>query len=161
MVQRAFEEKQHLQLSLFDRLALDLNGRNSGDAISDVQIVRNAVLRDVENLLNTRCALQRPPARYKHLNCSVYVYGLDDFAARNPKSPHVQNVLKTTIGQTIATFEPRLKQVGVQFRPEEGYGQNLCFSVQATLHADPIREPICFDTWFSSSRGEYKIDNVK
>ena len=154
-------EKQHLQLSIFDRLREDLTPGTFGEAVNDVDIVRQAVLRHVENLLNTRRCIVQPPESYGHLENSMYTYGVEDFTAKNPKSPQVRQALKSTILETIDRFEPRLKNLSVAFRSEEGNNQNLCFAVQATLHAEPIREPITFDTWFSAGRGEYKIENVK
>jgi type VI secretion system protein ImpF len=155
------KNKQQLQLSIFDRLHNDNGIRNIGTAADDLFIVRNAVMRDVENLLNTRRRVVKPAESFKYLSDSMYNYGIDDFVAKNPKNPHVRQALMATIAETLTRFEPRLRNVAVDFRPEDGNTQNLCFSVRATLHADPVREPICFDTWFSASRGEYRIDNVK
>lgn len=155
------ESKQHLQLSVFDRLRGDLQTGMIGDSMDDIHVVRRAVLRDVENLLNTRRCIVQPPESYGHVGASLFMYGIEDFVAKNPKSPQVRQALKRTIQETVIRFEPRLRDVAVDFRPDDGNSQNLCFSVRATLYADPIREPIYFDTWFSASRGEYKIENVK
>ncbi len=155
------ELKQYIQLSIFDRLNDDADLGILGGRINDIDIVRRAVLRDVENLLNTRRNIITPAPSFRYLNASMYVYGLDDFISKNPKSPEVRKALKTSIEETIAKFEPRLVKVGVEFNTEDGNEQNLCFAVRATLHADPVHEPIYFDTWFSVNRGEYRIDNVK
>lgn len=153
--------KQFVQHSVFDRLHSDAEMGVLGSRVSDIQIVKTSVLRDVENLLNTRRIIIEPSADFNHLNKSMYVYGLEDFVAKNPKSPDVRKALKTSIESTIKKFEPRLRRVTVAFNDEEGNEQNLCFSVRATLYADPIHEPIFFDTWFSVNRGEYKIRNMK
>lgn len=155
------KQKPHLQLSVFDRLHSEEDPGFIGNAGDDMDIVRNAVLRDVENLLNTRRRIIRPAESCKHLKASIYTYGVEDFATKNPRNPQVRHSIKTTIRETLSRFEPRLRNVAVAFNPREGKDQGLCFSVQATLHADPVSEPICFDTWFSASRGEYKIENVK
>ncbi|MBI5064356.1 MAG: type VI secretion system baseplate subunit TssE [Desulfatitalea sp.] len=149
--------KQHLQLSVFDRLDQEAAFGIIGGALADVEVVRKSVLRDVENLLNTRRCIVKPTESQLYLNRSLFVYGLDDFVAQNPTSAQVQKLLEVTIRDTIEKFEPRLKNVQVAFRPIDDYEHNLCFTVRATLHADPIREPIFFDTWFSASRGEYRI----
>ncbi len=151
------QQKQHVQLSVFDRLLNEDDYNSLGGTVSDLHVVRNAVLRDVENLLNTRKCIYRPPDSYTYLKKSLFVYGLDDFTAKNPKNVQVQKFLKANIQNTIARFEPRLRDVAVDLREEEGISQNLCFVIRAILYADPIQEPICFDTWFSVSRGEYKI----
>jgi type VI secretion system protein ImpF len=154
------DNKQPLQLSIFDRLHPS-GSASPGSLMSDLDIVRAAVLRDFENLLNTRRRIVAPPENFKYLADSLYTYGIEDFVAKNPKNPQVRQALMTTIHSTIVKFEPRLRNVSVDFKADEGNSQNLCFSVRATLYAEPVREPICFDTWFSASRGEYKINNVK
>jgi type VI secretion system protein ImpF len=155
------EQKQFIQLSVFDRLESITEPGVLGGRASDIQIVRSAVLRDVENLLNTRRSIIDPPENFQYLNESMFVYGLEDFVAQNPKNPDVRKALKRSIQNTIRKFEPRLRNISVEFNEEEGNDQNLCFTVMATLYADPIHEPIFFDTWFSVNRGEYKIRNVK
>jgi type VI secretion system protein ImpF len=152
---------QFIQLSVFDRLDSGSDFGIFGGRVSDIQIVRKSVLRDVENLLNTRRSIIDPPESYHYLNDSMFVYGLEDFVAKNPKSPDVRKALKQSIETTIRKFEPRLMHVLVEFNNEAGNEHNLCFTVKATLNADPVLEPIYFDTWFSVNRGEYKIKNVK
>jgi type VI secretion system protein ImpF len=153
--------KQYIQLSILDRLNDNDDIGILGGRTSDIGFVRQAVLRDVENLLNTRRNIIVPSKSFGYLNDSLYVYGLDDFVSKNPKSPDVRKALKNSIEKTIARFEPRLIHTEVRFNHEEGNEQNLCFTVQATLYAHPVHEPIAFDTWFSVNRGEYKINNVK
>jgi type VI secretion system protein ImpF len=154
-------QKDYIQLSVFDRLNNDPDLGVLGGRVNDIAVVRQSVLRDVENLLNTRRNIITPADSYRYLKNSLFVYGLEDFVSKNPKSPHVRKALKTSIEETIARFEPRLINVAVDFNLEEGNEQNLCFAVRATLYADPVHEPIYFDTWFSVNRGEYKINNVK
>jgi type VI secretion system protein ImpF len=153
--------KQYIQLSVFDRLNSDDDFGTLGGRTNDIIVVRMAVLRDVENLLNTRRNIIVPARSFRYLNDSLYVYGLDDFVSKNPRSPDVRKALKASIEETINRFEPRLTNVQVEFNPVDGNEQNLCFTVRATLYADPVHEPIFFDTWFSVNRGEYHIKNVK
>ena len=153
--------KPYIQLSILDRLNDEDDVGILGGRTSDINFVRQAVLRDVENLMNTRRNIIVPSESFGYLNDSLYVYGLDDFVSKNPKSPEVRKALKSSIEKTIARFEPRLIHTEVGFNPDEGNEQNLCFTVKATLYADPVHEPISFDTWFSVNRGEYKINNVK
>jgi type VI secretion system protein ImpF len=154
------EQKQYIQLSVFDRLDSAWDYGILGGRVPDTQIVKNAVLRDVENLLNTRRSIIEPPPACRYLNDSMFVYGLEDFVAKNPKNPAVRKALKKSIEATIDKFEPRLRRVSVEFNDQEGNEQNLCFAVRATLYADPIHEPIYFDTWFSVNRGEYRIKSL-
>jgi type VI secretion system protein ImpF len=160
-IMKSSQTSQHIRLSVFDRLAREPAYGVIGASVSDIEIVRRAVLRDVENLLNTRRRIVSPPGSYHFVKDSLYVYGLEDFVTKNPKSPQVRKALKSSIERTLERFEPRLKNVSVAFNPAEGNEQQLCFTISATLHADPVREPIFFDTWFSVNRGEYKILSQK
>ena len=153
--------KQYIQLSILDRLNDNDDIGIFGGRTNDITYVRQSVLRDVENLLNTRRNIIVPSKSFGYLSDSLYVYGLDDFVSKNPKNPEVRKALKKSIENTIAKFEPRLIRTEVEFNHQEGNEQNLCFTVKATLYADPVHEPISFDTWFSVNRGEYKINNVK
>jgi type VI secretion system protein ImpF len=153
-------QRQYIQLSVLDRLNSATDWGILGGRIADIKIVKQSVLRDVENLLNTRRNIVQAASSHRHLNESIFVYGLEDFVARNPKDPAVRNALQNSIETTIQKFEPRLIRVSVEFNDGEGNEQNLCFTVRATLYADPIHEPIYFDTWFSVNRGEYKIKNA-
>ena len=153
--------ERYIQLSVFDRLTTDDDLGMSGGRTNDIAVVRRAVLRDIENLLNTRRSMRAPATGFRYLNVSLYAYGLADFISQNPKSPIVRRALKTGIEETIARFEPRLVNVSVAFNPRDDITHSLCFSVRATLYADPVQEPICFDTWLSVDRGECRIDNVK
>jgi type VI secretion system lysozyme-like protein len=100
---------------VFDRLDSGSDYGILGGRVSDIQIVRKSVLRDVENLLNTRRSIIDPPVSYHYLNDSMFVYGLEDFIAKNPKSPDVRKALKQSIETTIRKFEPRLMHVLVEF----------------------------------------------
>jgi len=152
------QNRQQLQLSVFDRLDQGPAAGDVGERVADIERVRRAVLRDVENLLNTRRGIVKPSESFHFLNQSLYTYGIDDFVAQNPRSGHVQKVLEATIHDAICLFEPRLRNVEVALQPTDDFEPHLCFAVRATLHAEPVQEPITFDTWFSASRGEYKID---
>ena len=153
--------KQFIQLSVFDRLCRADEHGMIGGQMNDIDIVRRSVLRDVENLLNTRRKVTLPTAGFHHIESSFYLYGLKDFVAQNPKNPKVRMALKQNIEQTITKFEPRLINLSVDLNQEMGNEHHICFSVNAMLYADPVQEPIYFDTWFSVNRGEYKINNVK
>ncbi len=153
--------KQYIQQSIFDRLSQPAACLSPERHLTDIQTVRLAVLRDVENLLNTRRNIVRPPEHYHHVNHSLYVYGLEDFVSQNPKSSEVRKLLAARIKETITRFEPRLVRVSVDFSPQLGNEHNLCFKVKATLNADPVQEPIYFDTWFYVNRGEYKVHHDK
>ena len=153
--------KQYVQLSILDRLIGLADSDVAAGQGEDIEFVRGAVLRDLENLLNARRNIVTLAHGFRQLRNSLLVYGLEDYVSKNPKSRDIRYALKNGIEETIAKFEPRLADAGVTFNSREGSDHHLCFAVKATLYADPVREPICFDTWFSVDRGEYRINNIK
>ena len=147
------------QSSILDRL-LDHDPGGIGEPVQkrlSVREIKDAVIRDLENLLNTRRQILVPSPEYHEVHNSLYMYGLQDFTMKNPASTMVKQKLRQVIERTISRFEPRLKNVTVQI---EAAGQNerdLRFRITAILVIEPITEPVIFDTYFDVSRGEYKI----
>lgn len=153
------EKDLHAQASVLDRL-LDYDPGVSSEPVRDrlsVRQIKDAVIRDLEYLLNTRRQILVPSVEYREVRNSLYMYGLQDFTMKNPASTMVKQKLRQVIERTISRFEPRLKNVNVQI---EALGQNardLRFRITAMLVLEPITEPVIFDTYFDVSRGEYKI----
>jgi type VI secretion system protein ImpF len=120
--------------------------------------IKAAVFRDLENLLNSRRNILVPSESHQEVNKSVFVYGIQDYTAQNPKSPTARQHLRLDVEKTIARFEPRLRNVNVRIESPDPNERNLRFRVTALLVADPITEPVAFDTYFDANRGEYFIN---
>lgn len=148
------------QASLLDRLIDDDPG-NTGESVQyrrlDVRQVKAFVIRDLENLLNSRRNITQLPAEFRELENSVATYGLRDFTAENTDSQKVRRAIRKDVERTIARFEPRLKNVKVELGTGNQKERNLNFHISAMLVADPIREPVAFDSYFDSIRKEYVV----
>ena len=154
------EKNLNAQASILDRL-LDHDPRAASEPVRDrlsVRQIKAAVIRDLENLLNTRRQILVPSPEYHEVHSSLYMYGLQDFTMKNPGSPMVKQKLRQVIERTIARFEPRLKNVNVLIEASGQNARDLRFRITAMLVMDPITEPVIFDTYFDVSRGEYKIN---
>ncbi|NTW36769.1 MAG: type VI secretion system baseplate subunit TssE [Syntrophobacteraceae bacterium] len=119
--------------------------------------IRAAVIRDLENLLNTRRNIVTPPDAFAETNSSLFAYGLKDYTAYNPKSPAARQQLRLDIEKTVSRFEPRLKNVSVMIETPSPGERSLKFRITALLVVEPISEPITFDTFFDVHRGEWTI----
>ena len=153
------EKNLNTQASILDRL-LDHDPRVASEPVPDrlsVRQIKGAVIRDLENLLNTRRQILVPSPEYHEVHNSLYMYGLQDFTMKNPASPMVKQKLRQVIERTIARFEPRLKNVTVQIEAPGQNARDLRFRITAMLIMEPITEPVIFDTYFDVGRGEYKI----
>ena len=154
------ENQQNIQASILDRL-IDLEPGVSREPVQyrllTIGRAKASVARDLENLLNTKRSVLAPPAAYREVNNSVFVYGLQDFTSQNPRSPMVRQQLRQQIERIISRFEPRLKNVKVNLEMAGQNERNLRFRITALLVVDPVTEPVTFDTYFDVSRGEYVI----
>ena len=119
--------------------------------------IKASVIRDLENLLNTRRQILAPPVAYREVNNSLFVYGLRDFTAQSPKSVSVRQQLRQDIEKTISRFEPRLKNVSIHLETPTQKERNLRFRISGLLVVEPVAEPVTFDTYFDANRGEYVI----
>ena len=154
------ENRQNIQASILDRL-IDLEPGVSREPVQyrllTIGRAKASVVRDLENLLNTKRSVLAPPAAYREVNNSVFVYGLQDFTSQNPRSPMVRQQLRQQIEKIISRFEPRLKNVKVNLETAAQNERNLRFRITALLVVDPVTEPVTFDTYFDVSRGDYVI----
>ena len=153
------EKNLNAQASVLDRL-LDHDPRVASEPVRDrlsVRQIKDAVVRDLEKLLNTRRQILVPSPEYHEVHNSLFMYGLQDFTMKNPASPMVKQQLRQVIERTISRFEPRLKNVTVQIEAPGQNARDLRFRITAMLIMEPITEPVIFDTYFDVSRGEYKI----
>jgi type VI secretion system protein ImpF len=153
-------DQPYLQASLLDRLI----DREPGTSHEPVQNriptfaqIRKSVMRDLENLLNTRRNIQPVPDANVHLSSSLFTYGLGDFTSLNPRSPSVRIQIRQEIERTISLFEPRLKNLAVRFDLPGDNERTLRFRVTALLVVTPLTEPVAFDTYLDINRGEYFI----
>src|SRR5579875_3329833 len=101
-------------LSVLDRL-IDKEPRMSSEApltrSQSVRMMKAAVQRDLEWLLNSRRVFIEPDENLKELNRSVYVYGLPDFSNYGAASAPDRAKLLRQIMTAIKLFEPRLLNV--------------------------------------------------
>lgn len=150
----------NLRASLLDRL-LDFPDKQAPGSdwyyiVSKRQILES-VIRDLENLLNTRCSPIELPGSFKQLKESLIRYGLGDFTTENPESSLVRQKLCMEIEKSIAMFEPRLKKVIVRIEKGNHKARRLFFRISGVLAMEPLEEPVAFDTFFDLNRRQYII----
>ncbi len=123
-----------------------------------IEQIKTFVVSDLENLLNSRRSIVIVPAAYKEVNKSVFVYGLKDFTAENPKNPTFRQILRQDVEKTIMRFEPRLRNVAVHLETIAANDKNLRFRISGFLEVGSESEPVSFDTLFDTNRGQYVIN---
>lgn len=139
-----------ITISALDRL-IDLEPENSVEnpmsRSQSVRLLKTAVRRDLEWLLNSRSIADPPDEGFKELNRSVYVYGLPDVSALTMASTADRNRLVRQILSTINLFEPRLMNVRlVMVETTDPGKKDVRLRIEAMLRMDPVPEPVSFDT---------------
>jgi len=154
------QTQDNIQASVLDRLIDNEPGVSQEpvqNRVYSIGQIKASVVRDLENLLNTRRNIFPLPVEYREVNSSLFVYGLQDFTSKDPRSPSVKQQLRNDVEKTLARFERRLKNVTVRIEAEDSTDRKIRFRITGVLHVDPITEPVSFDTYFDLNRGEYVI----
>ena len=147
-----------LKPSLVDRL---IDSESAGTAVMlgyTPARMYDAVLRDLEDLLNTRQTYRDMPAGFPEARDSILGYGLPDLASVDATGSQQRAEIARAIKQVVERFEPRLKDVMVVLlNPGENYGKHsLRFRVDARLAVDPSPD-VAFDTILEIASGHYVV----
>jgi type VI secretion system protein ImpF len=147
-------------LSVLDRL-IDDEPKNRSEVpltrAQSVRLMKAALRRDLEWLLNTRRTIDPAPESARETARSVYHYGFADTSSKSVLSSRDQNDLVREMESTLATFETRLKRARVRLEPVQGGVRALRFVIEGLLCMDPSPEPVVFDTLFELGKGEYEV----
>jgi type VI secretion system protein ImpF len=126
-----------LTASVLDRLCEPHTGNQSHPGISYEQLVRS-VVRDVEDLLNTRQMPLPPAIRQGPLGRSLLAYGLPDLSSLGGSLHDDTSKIAAALETTISRFEPRLQNVRVAaVTREDGRTWHLHFRIDAELTIEP------------------------
>lgn len=155
------ELADNLHASILDRLIdnePELSAESTSSQAAGFRAIRESVIRDIEDLLNTTRYILKIPKAFADVDNSVFTFGLKDYSAESPNSAFFRKKLLRDVRNTIIKFEPRLKNVSVHIETLSNSAGGIGFRISGTLVVDPISEPVVFDTRFDSQRGEYHID---
>ena len=121
-----------------------------------MRLYREAVKRDVEYLLNTRCPPIQNISLYPKSAASVMNFGLSDLSSYSDSATD-QNSLVAAMLQTLRRFEPRIQNVRVIVVRSETVSRSLRFHIEGRIKFDTQVENIEFDTVLELTRGEYEV----
>ena len=151
------EPERIIRRSVIDRLTQ--TGEPEPRTWSDsVRLLRQAVLRDVEWLLNTRRIAEPAGNEFPEVQQSVYHYGLPDVTSVSADSAAARKQLLRQVEQTLQQFEPRLTSIRVTDAGAKGEAtRSLRFVVEGLLRMHPEPEPIAFDTVLDAGSGRFNV----
>jgi type VI secretion system protein ImpF len=155
-----FDNEIRVSWSVLDRL-IDLDPNLSQDpprsqSASLVEL-KQAVRRDLEWLLNTRCHAENVDGGLTEAPRSVAFYGLPDFTAASAKSSAEQDKMTKAIEEALNYFEPRFSNIKVSLEPVSNVDRNLKFRIEATLEIEPTPEAVVFDTVLQLGSGNFAV----
>lgn len=143
-------EQDSYEMPLLDRL---LRPAGKGNAFSHADY-RNAVQRDLENLLNTRCRVLDFPRDLSALEASLANYGLPDYTGLAGGLEGARDRLRNELRKTIERFEPRLKALRISFMGQaEPLDRRLRFKIEAEL----LSEPVVFQSVLDQTTARYEV----
>ena len=141
---------QRASLPLLDRLmdADPATPERTPSPVEALETFRAAVRRDLEAMLNARRRRRPMPRLLTELPSSIAGFGVPDPTSGAYASPDLRAALVREIEATVRRFEPRLASVSVTLvgGDEEALGRALWMKVDGVLRADPVPEPITFET---------------
>lgn len=150
-----------VKLSVLDRLlddAPEMERDRPLTATDALTVLRRAVRRDLEALLNARRRLFSIPKAFRELHTSSLSFGLPDYTSGAMNEEGARENLRREIERCIKLFEPRLVQVAVSLVPrKDDLDTTLQLRIEALLHADPAPEPISFDTIVNAATAEIEV----
>ncbi|MDE8602978.1 type VI secretion system baseplate subunit TssE [Marinomonas sp. RSW2] len=92
---------------------------------------KNSVMRDLQELLNSRCRSLNPFSEVK--GDVLLTYGVTDFAHINISSLSGRDELRRKIQETLRLNEPRLSDINVTLSEEKIETNSLGFYIKAKL----------------------------
>lgn len=146
--------------SVLDRL-IDLEPRQTQEPprsrSTSVEELKQAVRRDLEWLLNTRCHTEMLDDGLEEVPKSVAFFGLPDFTGVSVKSHLEQKRMTSAIEEALRIFEPRFMNLKVTLEPVENVDRQLKFRIEAMLDIEPTPEPIVFDSILEPGGGGFEV----
>ena len=147
-------------LSILDRL-LDDEPKSKVEAplthSKSLALLKIAIRRDLENLLNSRSTIQPPPESSVETRRSVYTYGVPDITEIGQNFLYEQERLLAEIESAVRLYEPRLDGVKVAIAPAAASARVLRFVIEGMLRIDPAPEHVVFDAALELTSGEYQL----
>ncbi len=147
--------------SILDRLLGEEAPKSDEIERNRTQLVRNvkaALLRDLENLLNTRCRCGSLPQEFSELQTSLVNYGIPDFTGARAGSLVGRQDFLALIRSAVERFEPRLQQVNVSLLDDKDpLDRVLRFRIEGVLVTDYDDEQVIFLSTMEPASGKFQV----
>lgn len=153
--------EQSVRRSLLDRLLDDEpsvpvdHPRPLGEQMAEA---REALRRDLEALLNTRCRPQTPP---DGLAGTLAGYGVESLFGAVLVTAEARTQLARSLQRRIATHEPRLEGVRVEaMAPRDAGERSLRLRIRARVSVSLGLPPVTFETRMDPATQAFAVENA-
>lgn len=157
--------QQPLLPSVLDRLIDDEPDVRVESPRSSAQLFREmkqAVRRDLEDLLNTRWPCLTWPESLSELDDSLVNYGIPDFTASDLDATRDPDILMRAIEESVRRFEPRLKNVRLQpLDTVEAPNRTFRFRIEGILCVEPFEDAVRYDSALETATGTVRIEGAE
>ena len=153
------DEEVRIHLSVLDRLVdfePEVKSEPPASRSKSLRQLKQALKRDLEWLLNTRCTFF-VPEEFPALADSLLSYGLPDFSTLSVRNTEDQHDLVRALETTLRRFEPRLEDVVISVVSSSPLERALRFRIEGRLKVDPVPEPVTFDTTLLLGSGNFAV----
>jgi type VI secretion system protein ImpF len=124
---------------------------------TSLRLLKNAVRRDLEWLLNTRREPEGLVEELPEVSQSLASFGLPDFTSANVYTSEGREGLRRRVETAVRIFEPRLDGVRVALEKVAESDRSVRFRIEAQLRVEPTPEPVVFDTMLQVGSGEVRV----
>ena len=153
--------KTTIVASMLDRLIDDepqVSREAPKDDVRTLREIKDAVRRDLQNLLNTRARCLSWPPSLDELPVSLVNYGLPDFTNTYSRAVEDPDSLSKAIAFAIEQFEPRLRKVRVELlKSDVATERALRFRIDATLFVDPVEDKVFYSSSLEPVTGNFEV----
>jgi type VI secretion system protein ImpF len=143
-----------LRGSVLDRLSASYRTRADGEV--GLREIHDAVMRDLQRLLNTRMWWPGSLDGFEEAQTSLLCYGMPDVSSFSWTSTTDGRTVMKLIEDAIKAYEPRLLARSVKVTPVERESVadfSLRMRIDAILQVDPYTERVSFDTALDAETG--------
>ncbi|MCK5817729.1 MAG: type VI secretion system baseplate subunit TssE [Psychromonas sp.] len=144
-----------LHTSILDKLIdMDPHENQVGAKTQTLSLsnLRACVLRDVQNLLNSKTQWSTWPDWYKELEISLLNYGMSDLAGLAVISDARKREYCQDIKNILTRFEPRFTDIQVELLPSVKDNERMLpINITALLYADSDPEHVSFYSGMGTS----------
>jgi type VI secretion system protein ImpF len=149
-----------LMPSILDRLLGQKAPTNDEIERNHAQLMRDlkaALLRDLENLLNTRCRCGVLAPEFSELQTSLVHYGIPDFTGTSAGSAVGRQEFLALVRSAVERYEPRLQRVRVSLLNDKApLDRVLRFRIEAALVTDSDEE-VHFLSTMEPASGKFHV----